>query len=505
MEPDSMHSSRCRFRLLFRWLLSAGVMFSLFCGFFYFQPLAANGAFIDGSSVSAPESGQVPQGLDEGSGQTVQGPDEGNGQIPQAPGTENSQKPQGPEEGNGQAVQGPDEGNGQKPQGPDTEDGQAVQGPEPEELEIPELEIQVSVKNGKYARISWQYEDAVSYQVQRSAKKKGTYKTIASQDGKVQAFTDKSITKGKKYYYRAAAVLEDGTKIYSSPAAFSCPLDKVTGIELKRTSSNSVKVSWKKTSGAVYYRVYCSEKKGDYNFTGITKNSWFEAGMMKTGHKYYFYVQACAAKKKSERDSAMSKAAAIKINPLNRVTVFAGDSITSGLSAYQVLDGIGISGTKNVVADIGLNTTTFRTRRVFNGRTGLEQVIAYQPYRVYLMLGMNEIHYRSSETVAAGYEEIVREIKAGTPQTDIVLLAVSPVTKAERNNRSGFAQIPDLNQRIRKIAQNLGVKYYDYTGFLKDADGCLKTELASSDGVHWTASAYHTFADVMEAYDRSLD
>ena len=224
MEPDSMHSSRCRFRLLFRWLLSAGVMFSLFCGFFYFQPLAANGAFIDGSSVSAPESGQVPQGL---------------------------------EEGNGQAVQGPDEGNGQKPQGPDTEDGQAVQGPEPEELEIPELEIQVSVKNGKYARISWQYEDAVSYQVQRSAKKKGTYKTIASQDGKVQAFTDKSITKGKKYYYRAAAVLEDGTKIYSSPAAFSCPLDKVTGIELKRTSSNSVKVSWKKTSGAVYYRVYC--------------------------------------------------------------------------------------------------------------------------------------------------------------------------------------------------------------------------------------------------------
>ena len=132
-------------------------------------------------------------------------------------------------------------------------------------------------------------------------------------------------------------------------------------------------------------------------------------------------------------------------------------------------------------------------------------MIAYQPYRVYLMLGMNEIHYRSSETVAAGYEEIVREIKAGTPQTDIVLLAVSPVTKAERNNRSGFAQIPDLNQRIRKIAQSLGVKYYDYTGFLKDADGCLKTELASSDGVHWTASAYHTFADVMEAYDRSLD
>lgn len=389
-------------------------------------------------------------------------------------------------------------------QGPVSDSGQEEDLPDDAEPQV--LEISVTLKGGRYARIKWQGAEAELYEVQRADKEDGTYKTAASfgkDDGR--KYIDEDVKRGRWYYYRVRALLADDTYIYSEPAGFACPLDKVTGVKLQRYSSSSVKVSWKEDSGAQYYRIYCSKKKGKYEYAGITKKNWFRVKKLDIGQKYYFYVQACAKKAESGLDSAMSKAAAVRTEPYERTTIFAGDSITMGLTAYRALDAMEIGGVKHVVADIGLNTTTFRTRRVFNGKSGLDQVISCRPYRVYLMLGMNEIHYRSSKDVAAGYQEIVQAVKAGTPGTDIVLLAVSPVTKEACLGRSGFAQIPDLNKRIRAMAENLNVRYYDYTAFLKDSDGCLKTSLASSDGVHWTSAAYHTFADIMEEYDLSLD
>ncbi len=371
--------------------------------------------------------------------------------------------------------------------------------------DMPELDISIMIQDGKNAQISWQNAGAVLYEVQRSSQKNGIYKTIASLEQDDCKYIDKTVKSGTQYYYCIRALLDNDEYIYSKPAAFICPLDKVTDVKLTRYSSASIKISWKKSSGAQYYKIYCSKKKGKYEYAGITKKDRFLVKNLDVGQKYYFYVQSCAEKKESKWDSEMSKVVSMRTRAYDRTTIFAGDSVTAGLSAYHALDTMAIGGIKHVVADIGLNTTTFRTRRVFNGKSGLDQVISSKPYRVYLMLGINEIHYRNVKDVAAGYQDIVQAIQAGTPDTDIVLLSVSPVTKAEQQRRNGFTQIPDLNKRIKAIAVSCGVKYYDYTDFLKDTDGCLKEDLASSDGVHWTASAYYTFAEIMESYDLSLD
>ena len=88
------------------------------------------------------------------------------------------------------------------------------------------------------------------------------------------------------------------------------------------------------------------------------------------------------------------------------------------------------------------------------------------------MLGDNDIHYRNKNDLIDGYREIVRAIKAGSPGTDIVILAASPVTAAEASRRKGFAQIPAYN---------------------------------AGDGVHWQPAAYHEYARRLTAYDKSLD
>lgn len=157
------------------------------------------------------------------------------------------------------------------------------------------------------------------------------------------------------------------------------------------------------------------------------------------------------------------------------------------------------------MAAIGLNTITFRTRKAFHGKSATESIVASRPYRVYIMLGDNDIHFRNKNDLIDGYREIVRAIQAGTPDTDIVILAASPVTAAEVSRRRGFAQIPAYNQALSALAAEMGVKYYDCTGFLKDSTGWLKSAYNAGDGVHWKAAAYHEYAKRLTVYDKSLD
>lgn len=378
---------------------------------------------------------------------------------------------------------------------------------EPEREALPEVSVKLKAETGKSALIQWTKVDgAVSYEVQRAAKKNGTYKKAASLGSKRRSYTDQKVDRGNYYYYRVAAVMADGGRRYSSSVKFACPLARVSSVGLIRYSTSSIKVVWKEMKQAACYKVYyAAEKSGRYKLAGTTKNPWYRVKKLKNNQTYYFRVRACASEKESELDSADSPAADMKTCTYKRTTIFAGDSITTGLTAYGAVDQIGIGGNKKVVASVGLNTTSFRTGRDFSGRSALETIAATRPYRVYIMLGTNEISYQSSGRVIDGYRKIVESIKKQSPDTDIVLLAVPPVTRAAQQSRTGFQNIPELNQKLEKMAEESGVHYYDWTAVVKDGSGCLDSRYSAGDGIHWTYSAYQLFAKQIEDYDKSLD
>lgn len=290
------------------------------------------------------------------------------------------------------------------------------------------------------------------------------------------------------------------------PISRTGALKKVSHVKLVRYSTRAVKVIWKRNKKAKYYRVYFSkQKKGRYRMAGITKNSRFLVNKLKNKKTYFFYVRACKKKKASALDSEPSKPVKMRTKPYSRKTVFAGDSITEGIGYGYSFPRMHIGGRKKTVAYRGLNTITFHTKRVFNGRTGLQKLIAERPYRVYMMLGLNEIHYRPVKQVLAEYKDLIQAFRQSCPDTDIVLCALSPVTSAEKARCPGYWQIPVFNRRLKKMAGKMGFGYMDYTGFLKDSSGYLSTKYAAADGYHWQPSAYVEFAKVVEKFDLSLD
>ncbi len=388
---------------------------------------------------------------------------------------------------------------------PDSEGEQPTSQPERAVLTVE------AAKNGKAAKVSWNLSGIPGverYKIFRSKKKNTGYEKISEcyTWQQIAYLEDFGVDRGNVYYYRLDAITYDGRQIAGEPVTYVCPLEKVDGVRLARYSTSSVKVTWNKVKKAKYYRVYMAKgKHGKYRKIGCTKKLWYRAKGMKNKKDYYFKVQACVRKKTSPADAPLSGRKHIKTRTFTRTTIFAGDSITTGLSIYHTMDEMHIGGKKKVVAAKGLNTITFRTKRVFDGKSGLSRVIAYRPYRVYLMLGINEIHYRSTKEVIAEYEDMVDTIKEECPGTDIVLLACSPVTKEEQVHNPGFGQISGFNQKLKSLAKKKDIKFYDYTGFLKDSEGNLKSQYAAADGYHWNVSAYEKFAQIMEKYDKSLD
>ena len=380
------------------------------------------------------------------------------------------------------------------------------------------IKVQASIRLPKDEKplITWKkVSSAKSYMVQMKDADTGVYADVASfgavsADDTYKFKASVRMKKGKQRIYRVQAVLEDGTVRNSKALSCKNPLGQVKKLRIKKISSGAVRLRWKKVAGAKCYKIYCgnrktsTKKKISYKRVGFAKGTSFKKRGLKAGKTYYFYVKACKEKKDAGYDSPSSKKVHTAIQKKDGLTVFAGDSITTGLLSYNMLDKIHIGGKKKVVAAIGLNTMTFRSRRVFSGQTALQKVVASKASYVYLLLGINEIHYRKPKEVIRDYTYLVNTIKKQSPDTKIIILPLAPVTREQRYKRTGFKQIPSYNAKLKKLAKKKGCLYYDYTAPLKGKDGYLQKKYKAGDGVHWNVAGYNIFVKQIQKFHKSL-
>lgn len=168
----------------------------------------------------------------------------------------------------------------------------------------PVISLENLPETGKVKATWAAVENAVKYEVWRSAEKNGEYKLMLTT--KNLSYTNTGAKAGDKYYYKVRAVDADGVCGEFSSAKYrttDLPRPVVTGTHVASTGKN--KLTWEAVEGAKEYRVYRSEvKDGEYALMmTTTKTSYTNTGSV-AGTTYYYYV--VAAHEDSAADSAAS-------------------------------------------------------------------------------------------------------------------------------------------------------------------------------------------------------
>lgn len=102
-----------------------------------------------------------------------------------------------------------------------TENGYTYE--EPEKVEVSAPVLKASKSGTTSIKLSWsKVAGADGYRIYRSTSKTGTYKAIKTiTNGSTTVYTNKKLSKGKRYYYKVKAyVSNDGKKTYSSYSGY---------------------------------------------------------------------------------------------------------------------------------------------------------------------------------------------------------------------------------------------------------------------------------------------
>lgn len=179
----------------------------------------------------------------------------------------------------------------------------------------------VKAVNYKTVKVTWRkVAGATGYEIYRSSTKSGTYKKVATVTSGTTLSKNVSTTTGTKYFYKVKAYRTvDGVKVYSKLSnAISCKtkLNKAVLSKATKKSSKSIKLTWKKVSGANGYEIYMKTgSKGSYKkikTLSAGKTTFTKTKLVK-GKKYSFKIKAYRKVGKKKVYSAWSMVKSLKL------------------------------------------------------------------------------------------------------------------------------------------------------------------------------------------------
>lgn len=189
---------------------------------------------------------------------------------------------------------------------------------------VPPLKVSsITAKSASYnsIQLNWKkVNNADGYEVYRATSKNGTYKRMKLiQKGSTVKYKSTKLKFNKKYYYKVRAYKKAvGTTVYAPYSKVVSAKTKVAApkVTLKKASSTSARVSWKKTAGAKGYQIkYSLKKKSAFKTVNINKagkRKYTIAGL-KSGKKYYVKVRAYRKVKSKKVYGSWSKVKAINL------------------------------------------------------------------------------------------------------------------------------------------------------------------------------------------------
>ena len=105
--------------------------------------------------------------------------------------------------------------------------------------------------------------------------------------------------------------------------------------------------------------------------------------------------------------------------------------------------------------------------------------------KVYIMLGVNELGWVSSQTFRDQYGKVIDRVQTDHPDAAVVIQSILPVSQAQDDKKTyvNNARIREYNALLEELAEEKGCVYLDVASAVSDETGCLRSDW-TFDGVH---------------------
>lgn len=246
---------------------------------------------------------------------------------------------------------------------------------------------QVKSQGNNNLRIVWKaVSGANGYYIYRSTKSNGSYKRIATIDGKnVTKYADTNVERGITYYYQIKTRNKvNGITGYgdASQAANGKTVISTKITSVRSQSSTKLKMNWTVVEGANGYYIYRSTtKNGGYKRIATLSGkstAVYTDSSLKAGTKYYYKIKSRNSVNGVEGYSDYSSVA--EGSPLAKTSVtslqYDGNAVVmqwkkgSGATAYRIQRAEGANGTYTKIAEISSGTqVSYRDATAQPGKT----------------------------------------------------------------------------------------------------------------------------------------
>ncbi len=225
-----------------------------------------------------------------------------------------------------------------------------------------------------YLKLSWKkISDATGYNIYRSTDGENYELCKQITSGSTVSWSNASVVRGVKYYYRIAAVRNGVEGPLSAVRTASPSLSAPSGVKAARANASGIKVTWKKVSGATGYEILRSNaSNGVYESVAYVDGNgtvaYTDTGL-DTGKTYYYVVRTVRTLNGFTAYSGISSYSYAKTTlyaPSNIKASTAGyKSITltwsaaSGADGYIIYRATSKNGTYTRIAEVSGDTLTY--------------------------------------------------------------------------------------------------------------------------------------------------
>ena len=165
--------------------------------------------------------------------------------------------------------------------------------------------------------------------------------------------------------------------------------------------------------------------------------------------------------------------------------VLVGDSITEGFDIAKWFPNRRILN-RGIGADVLGNDLPEADKRGVLKRLD-ESFFDVSAREAFVLIGINDLGAgHSPDQVETGYRQMLKRVKESAPTLRVHVQSVLP-TRGDHAKHN--ANVRDVNQRLRKLAQEFAYPYLDLHSLMTDEQGELRNEL-TADGLHINAEGY---------------